>query len=480
MITVVRNAAWIVAWSEAQASHSYIKDADFAFEDGTILQVGGRYDGDADREIDGSGLMVMPGLINIHAHPSGGSLDKGTFDEVGSPALYGHALYSLSPLLRGDEEGRKPTTEVALSELLMSGVTTVCDLGGAYDGWLDLLADSGMRAVAAPGFRQAQWVNVGDHRVDYEWDDAKGRRDFEEALKCVDAAEAHPSGRLSGMVMPAQAETVRPDLIQDAKAAAQDRGVRFQTHAAQTMVEFNELLRRHGKSPVQFLDDLGVLDDQTILGHCIYLDQHSWSPLRTAFDLPTLVDRQVTVAHCPTVFGRTGMTLETFGTYVDAGVNMGMGTDSFPHNMLEEMRHAGYFARIMSGTVDDHSTTDVFNAVTINGAKALGRDDIGRLEAGCKADFVLVDCTHPAMLPCREPIRGLIIQAADRAVRDVYVDGTCVVRDGKVETMDYAEASALSAEAQIRAIERAPSLDPNGRTIDQLAPLAFPAKLENT
>ena len=162
-----------------------------------------------------------------------------------------------------------------------------------------------------------------------------------------------------------------------------------------------------------FLDDLGMLDDRLILGHAIYLDHHAWNPLKTSRELTMLAERGVTVAHCPTVFGRTGMTLQTFGRYVRAGVRLGIGTDSFPHNMLEEMRHVGYFARITAGDVHDHTTTDVFDAATVGGADALGRPDLGRLAPGAKADLVLVDVTHPAMRPVREPIRSLIIQAAD-------------------------------------------------------------------
>ncbi len=472
--TVIRDCAWIVAWDPVAGTHVYHQGGDVAFRDGDLTQVGGRHDGPADNEIDGRHRMVMPGLVNLHAHPMGGSLDKGTFDEVGAPAQYGHALYHLSPLLEDDAEGIAANTRLALAELMLSGVTTVTDLGRARDGWLDLMADTGIRAVIGAGFREARWVDVGGHRVDYAWDAEAGRRAYETAVATLEEVERHPSGRLSPMMTPSQVETVSPDLLREAHALATERGWKFQVHAAQTMVEVHEMLRRHGMGAVRFLDSLGILDERVILGHAIYLDHHDWNPLRTSDEVAILAERGVTVAHCPTVFGRTGMTLQTFGRYARAGIRLGIGTDSFPHNMLEEMRHVGYFARITAGDVHDHTTTQVFDAATVGGADALGRPDLGRLAVGAKADLVLVDVTHPAMRPAREPIRSLIIQAADRAVTDVYVDGRQVVRDGRCVHIDLETEAALVEEAQARALARVPGLDAEGRSIDTIAPRVYP------
>jgi cytosine/adenosine deaminase-related metal-dependent hydrolase len=471
--TVIRNAAWIIAWDAEMKTHTYLKNADLAFCGNRITFVGQNYPGPFDREIRGNGRMVMPGLINIHTHLAAGPLDKGTFDEVGSAALWGNALYTYSQLLRADSRAIKPGAIIALIELIKSGVTTVVDNSGYYEEWIDLLIDSGVRAVLAPGFRQARWVNVGDHRVDYEWDLQAGWQEFELALKTMDAIGRCGSDRLSGMIFPSQADTCEADLLKAAHAAAVDRGLPFQTHASQTMQEFSEIMRRHGKSPVQWLDSLGILDEHTILGHCIFMDHHSWSPLHTREDLPLLAERKITVAHCPTVFGRTGMTLESFGEYVRTGVNLGIGTDSFPFNMLEELRHAGVYARIATGNVHDLTTTDVFNAATLGGAKALLRHDIGRLAVDAKADLVIVDTEHPLMRPGREPLRNLINVAAERSVRDVFIDGRPVVADGEILTLDYENALIEMDAAQIRSIRRIPDLDFQKRTLDELAPMTF-------
>jgi len=474
--TVIRKAAWIIAWDEDTNTHTYLKNADLVFCGSRITFVGQDYSGPCDHEIPGKGRMIMPGLINIHSHLSGGPLGKGTFDEVGTAALWGNALYTYSQLLRADSRAIKPGAIIALSELMKSGVTTVVDNSGYYEEWIELLVDSGVRAVLAPGFRQARWINVADHRVDYEWDHQAGRQGFRQALETMDAIKKYGCNRLSGMIFPSQADTCDADLLIEAHTAAVDRGLPFQTHASQTMQEFSEMMRRHGKSPVQWLDSLGILDEHTILGHCIYLDHHSWSPLHTRDDLPLLAERETTVAHCPTVFGRTGMTLESFGDYVRAGVNLGIGTDSFPYNMLEELRHVGVYARITTGNVHDLTSADVFNAATLGGAQALLRDDIGRLVVNAKADIVIVDIEHPLMRPGREPLRNLINVAAERAVKDVFIDGKQVVANGDVLTLEYESSLIEMDAAQIRSIRKVPELDFQNRTLDQLAPMTFPVR----
>lgn len=161
------------------------------------------------------------------------------------------------------------------------------------------------------------------------------------------------------------------------------------------------------------------------------------------------------MAHCPTVFARRGITLRDFGRYHRVGVRMGMGTDTCPHNMLDEMRLVSYLARTQAGNPRTMTSTDLFNAATIGGARALGRDDIGRIAPGCRADLILVDVTHPMMRPLHDPIRNLIYAAGDRVIRSVFVEGPKIVDNGRVLTMDYpAAAEALYANRRAR-IKRA-------------------------
>jgi cytosine/adenosine deaminase-related metal-dependent hydrolase len=245
------------------------------------------------------------------------------------------------------------------------------------------------------------------------------------------------------------------------------------------MAEHEELLRRTGETAPAFLERLGVLGPDLILGHCIFLDHHSWTRHRVGEDLDRLARSGTSVAHCPVTFARSGMTLESLGGYRRAGVNVGIGTDSYPFNMIEEMREALICSRIAGKSVFDLDTAGVFSAATLGGATALGRRDLGRLCPGAKADLTLVDLSHPAMQPVHDPLRNLLHCAAERAVRDVYVDGQPVVGNGRVLNLDYGGAVRELQDAQKRACRIAETSIPKGRTLDALAPLSLPTRTQS-
>ena len=472
--TVVRNAAWVIAWDDDTSQHVYMQDADVAFSKAEILYVGPSYQGDADNEIAGSSIMVMPGLVNIHCHSGDEPIAKGLFEDIGTTALWGNALYEYSALIDADEDAKAACQTVMLSDLMRSGVTTHLDIASPAPKWLSLAADSGLRSYLAPGFREAQWRLAGSHRLDFEWNKARGRELYAEALAFVADARAHPSGRIDGVIAPSQIETCSEELIQDAVAEARSRGMRITIHAAQTMAEHEELLRRTGETAPVMLERMGILGPDLILGHCIFLDHHSWTRQRSRDDLTRLARSGMSIAHCPVTFARSGMTLESLGAYRRAGVNVGIGTDSYPFNMLEELREALICSRVSGRSVFDLDTGGLFSAATIGGAKALGRDDIGRLISGAKADLVLVDLSHPAMQPIHDPLRNLIHCAAERAIRDVYVDGQAVVKDRRVVKLDYDGAVRELQDAQKRACRRAEQDDPQGRSLSSLAPFSLP------
>lgn len=476
-VTVIRHARWAIAWDGHR--HVYLRGADVAFSGARIIYVGPKYSGEVKREIDGSDRLVMPGLIDVHSHLMTEPVNKGFRDEIRSPGFWHSPLYEFLYMVEVDREGALATVQVAIGELLLSGVTTAVHLGqlqlGAdSDELYEVLANTGMRVYLGPMFRDAKWITRDGHSVEYAWDTAKGRADFDTAVRLIKVTQKHPSGRLFGMVCPAQIDTCTPEIIKDAFALAEELDLPFQIHIAQSPTEFFEITRRTGKTPVVLLESLGALKRRTILGHCMFLDHHPWLHWPTRNDLDIVAASGASVAHCPVEFLRRGMALHTLGGYVRKGINIAIGTDTYPHNLLDEMRMAAYTARIIAQTVDDVSTADVFNAATIGGARALLREDIGRLAPGCRADIVLVDLDHPSMIPGREPLRNLIYIAAERPVRDVFVDGKQVVQGGTLVNIDL--PSALSAVEQIQRKGSAGirSRDWAGRDIDALAPMALP------
>src|SRR5690606_18608089 len=150
-------------------------------------------------------------------------LNKSILDELGSPGLYNSALYEFMPIIRPDAEGSEAAWKVAYAELLKSGVTTLADLSIAHPSWIDLAAQSGLRVCITPMFRTARWYTKNGHVVEYEWDEAVGEKAMQQALEMVDAAEAHPSGRLFSMLCPAQIDTCSEGLIKESYAEAKRR-----------------------------------------------------------------------------------------------------------------------------------------------------------------------------------------------------------------------------------------------------------------
>ena len=148
--------------------------------------------------------------------------------------------------------------------------------------------------------------------------------------------------------------------MRESRAEARSRGIVWQTHCAQSVPEFREMVARTGKTPVRWLADIGALDETTILGHAMYLDHHSGLAWHSRDDLGILADSGAAIAHCPLTFSRWGTVLETFLTYRDAGVRIGIGNDTGPHNMLEEVRCAFTQARVASTDPASISMADVF------------------------------------------------------------------------------------------------------------------------
>jgi cytosine/adenosine deaminase-related metal-dependent hydrolase len=276
------------------------------------------------------------------------------------------------------------------------------------------------------------------------------------------------------MISPAQIDTCTEELLRDSIAAARERELPFTVHCAQAAGEFHEMVRRHGITPIQWAHQIGLSGPGTLLGHAMFIDEHSWLHWWSKKDIGIMADTGTSVAHCPTPFARYGHTLEHFGKYRQAGVNLGIGTDTVPQNLIEEMRWATVLARIAAEDIRSTEMADVFHAATAGGARALLREDLGRLSPGAKADLVLVDLKNPWMMPVRDPLRSLIFHAADRAVRDVYVDGEQVVANGRVRTLDQAGALERLTAAQRRMEASVPARDARGRRSTEITPLSLP------
>ena len=475
--TVIRNADWVVAYDPATEGHTYLRGADVAFAGSEVTFVGEGREGPADTVIDGKDLLVIPGLLDLHLHAYMEMHGKGFFEDLASKHMGMTQLFEYTWILQEDDESAAAATQASACDLLKSGCTTMAELycsGLPFPDWIDLLAGTGIRTYACPMVQSGHWYTADGKELSYEWYEEKGLANLERALELIDAAESHGSGRLHGMVGAAQADTCTKELFLKCKDAAESRGVPLQTHAAQSVMEYREMMRRHRKTSIEWLDDIGVLGPNTILGHAINPDQHPWINHHERRDLDRVAKSGTSVAHCARAFAQWGDMMRSLGGYRAAGVNMALGTDCYPHDMVEEMRIAGLMSKVASGHVDLLPTAEVFNIATLGAARALNRDDLGRIAVGAKADLVLVDLRHPSMRPVRDPIKSLVYSGVASAVRDVFVNGEQVVKDREIQTIDQDDALDRLQAGQRRTLERVSGIDWAGRTADEIAPLCYP------
>ncbi len=476
--TLIRNADWVVRWDEAAGRHAYARGLDILMQGGRIAAMA-PHDPAAPppagaRVLDGSRFLAIPGLIDVHSHPTTEPGYRGVREDHGVPEQQMTGLYERLLAFKLDEPGREAGMRLSYAELLSAGVTSLVDLSAPFDGWFGVMRQAGLRVWVGPAFASARWRLEAPQRMRWEFDPAMGRAGFARAQAVMDAADRDPSGRLSGIVFPAQIDTVEEDLLREAVALAAATGRPFTTHIAQSVVEVREIVDRHGTSPIQWAASLGLLTPRSILGHAIFVDEHPSIGWHTARDIGLIAEHGAAVAHCPSPFARYGEHLKHFGRYRGRGVRMAMGTDCAPHNLIEEMRLAIILARNACRDIAAADSAAVFHAATVGGADALGRPDLGRLAPGMAADLVLVSLDHPLMTPARDPLRSLIFHAADRAVRHVFVAGEQVLRDGVAVGLDLVEAAGIVAEAQARMLRDAARHDYRGRDGDAIAPLSLP------
>jgi 5-methylthioadenosine/S-adenosylhomocysteine deaminase len=244
-------------------------------------------------------------------------------------------------------------------------------------------------------------------------------------------------------------------------------------HASQSVVEFQEMTHRHGNTPIEWLQSIGFLGPNVILGHAIIIAGTSWANYY-GDDLAILADTGTNIAHCVWVFARRGIVMESFSRYVARGVNMTLGTDTCPQSMIEGLRWTAAASKWVDRRSEGATAADAFNAATLNGAKALGRDDIGRIAPGCKADFLIWEADSIFMTPLRDPVKNIVYSAQAEDLRDVVIDGEFRMKDREIPGIDPVKLARDLQDAADRMWSKMGEVDHAGRSVDQLSPLSFP------
>ncbi len=479
------NGSWIIGFQHG--SHCVLRDGVVVIEDDRIIHVGRSFGGHVDRTIDATGKLVSPGLINIHALAN---IDIQTLGlDTGEGGYASPQEYAVEG--RGDVELQGARLQASalfsLVQLLKGGSTTIVEITTMAPSRFEVPRDEVPALVEAAGqlgarlyvshkFRAGKRYLAADGVTHYHWDPDAGLAGLAYGAEMVRRYEGAQAGRIRTMLFPYQFDACSRELLIAVKGSAQELGVPVHMHTSQSLFEFHDCLRRYGMTPVRLLESIGFLDERVILTHLIYTTLHPASGFAPGddSDLRVVAASGATVAHCANVYVRRGKILRSFARYRELGINVPIGTDTFPQDMIEEMRWTALACKWMDRDANRGAARDVFNAATIDGARALQRDDIGRLAPGAKADIIIVDFRRPHIGPVDDPIKTLVHVAGSADIDTVILDGKLVVEQGRVPGLDEAKLLAQAAEAHLWQKGRFVAQHPTGRSAADLFPATFP------
>jgi 8-oxoguanine deaminase len=399
-------------------------------EDGLIRDLGSGDRPEADAVEDLGGAVVTPGLVNTHHH----LWQNLTRARAQQANLFGwlKALYPVWAAI--DDEAEYAAARNGLAELALAGCTTVFDhhylfppgAGGLLEAEVRAARELGVRIVAARGS-----MDLGESDGGLPPDAIVERHD--DVLAATEAAAGLADGEsVEIAVAPCSPFSVTRELMAESAELARRLGLRLHTHLAETVEEHAYCLELYSCTPVEYLEQLGWLAEDVWCAHCVHLSEK---------DVSTFGDRGVGVAHCPTSNMRLGAGIAPVRDLLEAGVRVGLGVDGSASNergdLFHEVKQALLVARTRGGP-EALTARDALRLGTRGGASVLGRDDIGELSAGKRADFAVWRTDGLELGGAADLVAGLVLSGPHRADR-VYVGGEPVVRDGHLVRADEAE-----------------------------------------
>ena len=453
---VLMTARWVVGHEDGR--HVLLEDGEVVFEGGHILFAGHGFPGEVARRIDCGHALIGPGFIDLDALSD---LDTTVLAFDNQPAWqkgrvwpedYMHAAREMySP----DELAWQK--RYAFTRLIRNGITTALPIASLfYREWgetrdefaaaAEAAADLGLRVYLGPAYRSGNSFVRADGTIDQFFDEDRGLAGLAEAERFCRDFEDRAGGLVRTMLAPDRIETCTPELIRRSGALARELGVPVRLHCCQSLYEYETVLRLRSMSPPEWLASLGFLSERAILPHLTVVSGAN-GVTRPAPDLEIIRDSGAAIAHCPLVMARHGTALHSFRRYRDLGITIGMGTDTHPPDMVLNMQLGLLLARVAEADAQSVRAEDLYDAATLGGAKALGREDLGRLAPGARADLTVIDLDAPEMGQVIDPIQTLMLNGSGREIGTVVVDGRFVMKDGRIPGIDE-RAMRTQAQAQ--------------------------------
>lgn len=354
------RGAHVVAFDALLGSHVLLEGAEVVFAADRIIHVGGPYPGAVTHEIDGRNRLLIPRLIDAHA-----LMDIGVHlllwdrdrDEGYRPRHFVEG--------QGDPftpEQTRAGAQAMLSMLVRSGVTTFCGINAmVFKRWDDALWEPplyaevanqlGLRAYLSHHYRSAVPI-IGDAERELV-DEAAGEQGLQRGIDFVARAARGEFGpRIHGMLFPYTQDTVSDALLRETSRAARELGVVWRMHTAQSVGEVERTVARHQRSPIERLDHLGVLGPEVLLTHVLHGLGHQGTNALADHEVALLAKSGTNVGHTPWIYLFGGRLLRAFGRYRRAGINVAIGTDTYPGDMLQEMHMAALLGKVAEGATD--------------------------------------------------------------------------------------------------------------------------------
>ena len=425
--TLVKNADTIVTMDDTRRE---LHGADILLRGGVIAEIGVGIEAPGAQVVLAKGCVVTPGLVNTHHH-----LYQTLTRAVpgGQDALLFGWLQTLYPIwARFGPEEMFVSAQAGLAELALSGCTMTSDHlylfpnGSRLDDTIAAAQEVGLRFHPTRGA-----MSIGESDGGLPPDMLVEREDaiLNDCIRVIDAHHDASDGAMVRVgVAPCSPFSVSRDLMRDAAILARDKGVMLHTHLAENDEDIAYSLEKFGCRPGQYAEDLGWTGDDVWHAHCVKLD---------AQEIDLFARSGTGVAHCPCSNCRLGSGIAPVRAMRDAGVHVGLGVDGSASNdagnLIAEARQSMLLQRVANGA-DAMSAREALEIATRGGAQVLGRDDCGQIAVGKRADIALWDVTGVESAGSWDP--AALLLAGPTRVRDLFVEGRPVVRDGQMVTID--------------------------------------------
>jgi len=434
---------WIINNGIVVTPFEIHRDFSVVIENGTIIDLGRaseikhkypRYE-----KIDASRKIILPGLINTHTHAAM-TLMRSVADDMELMDWLTKKIWPIEDHLTADDVYHG--TLMALVEMIKTGTTAFNDMYFFMDKVAEAVKESGIRGILSRGLIEIPSKEAGEEKL-------KEGLDF--ALRYNNYAD----GRVTTMLGPHAPYTCSPEYLKKIKDIAIEKNLPIHIHLAETKSEKENIEKTYNlklgeKGVIEYVNELGLLDAKVVAAHTVWL---------TDKDIKLIAEKQVGVAHNAVSNMKLGSGIAPIPELLTAGALVSIGTDGPASNntldMFREMRIVALLHKVNKLNPTVLPATEILKMATVNGAKALGLDNVGEIKVGYKADLILVDLNRASLTPEHNPISLLVYSADGYSVDTMFVDGNLIMENGKIQTLDEAKIRERGQKQAEDLLERA-------------------------